>query len=41
MYLWDNTTTAGSLASADVAPNFEDGTWLEQDSDSLGVGLIE
>jgi len=41
MYLWDDTTTAGSLASADVAPNFEDGTWLEQDSDSLGVGLIE
>lgn len=40
MYLWDNTTTAGTIASADVAPNFEADTWLEQDSDSLGVGLV-
>jgi len=40
MYLWDDTTSAGSLASANVAPNFDADTWLEQDPTSLGVGLI-
>jgi len=41
MYLWDNTTSAGSLASANVAPTFADATWLEQDASKLGVGVIE
>ena len=40
MYLWNNTTTAGTTANADVTPNFEDSTWLEQDADKIGVGLL-